>query len=399
MGKVLISFMGTGPKDNERQYRKTTYKFPDGATYTNSFVAAAIKEYKNIDKLILVGTVKSMWEEVYRTFTDNLDEDYYLNLADYCEKSTCKSELKLPDIEKIEKALGNGSKVILIKYGLNEDEIAYNQETILGLESCLNKNDELYVDITHSFRSLPLFLINTLVYLQNVSSKKIKICDVFYGMSDIYRELKYAPIVSLKKVIETNDWISGAYSLKEFGNAYKISNLLGDAYASAKTKLKRFSDAKNLNYFGALQSMVQEIQSIRGQNQLPTIAAMVVNPVIKEFITQMNVTDKPYLFQYMLAKWHFSRMNYSSSYICLTESIISYVCKLNDLDPNNKDARDGAKAILSTKHKELKSIYTRINKVRNQLAHNVNGVMSLNDMISNLESGLKEYDKIIDKNI
>ena len=398
MSKVLISFLGTGPVNEDRQYKTADYTFSNGEKHTTSFVAAAIKQYKQIDKLILIGTVKSMWEEVYRTFAENdINDEYYFQLAEHCQNSDHKSELILPNKEKIEDAIGNNSKIILIKYGLNEDEISYNQEVILNIESFLEKGDELYVDITHSFRSLPLFLLNTLIYLQNVSSKKVIICDILYGMLDITRDLHYTPVVSLKKVIETNEWISGAYSLKEFGNAYKIADLLGKNYKSASQILIRFSDAKNLNYFGALESLVQEIQLLRGENELPHVAKMIVDPIIEDFIKQMKPTNTHHMFQYKLAQWHFEKMNYSSAYICLTESIISFACYLNGLQPDNKEQRENAKKHIFDKPElsDLKPVYTKINSVRKQLAHNVRGAKNIQTMIANLESGLKEYYKII----
>lgn len=141
MSKVLVSFLGTSlPSD--REYRTADYKFSDGEVITTSFISAAIKQNYDVDKLILVGTVKSMWEEVYRTFSkEQIDEDYYIRLSDFCQNASYDSELSLPDVEKIEAVLGVDSKVVLIKYGLNESENSLNQETILGIEQYLNKND------------------------------------------------------------------------------------------------------------------------------------------------------------------------------------------------------------------------------------------------------------------
>lgn len=399
MSKVLISFLGTGPKENDRGYKTANYQFADGSKESTSFVAAAIKNHVGVDKLILIGTVKSMWEEVYRYFSaDAIDENYYCELGDYCAKASHKSELQLPEVEKIEEAIGNGSKVLLINYGLNEDEIIKNQEVILGVESLLSKNDEIYIDITHSFRSLPLYLLNAIIYLQNVSAKKVNIADVYYGMLDITRELGYTPVVSLKQVVTTNEWISGAYSFKEFGNAYKISKLLEkEGYRSASNTLNRFSDAKNLNYSGALQKLVQEISALKGEDKLPEIAKMIVNPVIEEYRKQMSSIDIPYKFQYNLAKWHFNRMNFSSSYLCLTESIVSYVCEMSGLSSDDKDQRDEAKKLMFNDREflDLCKIFNKVNPIRKQLAHSVVGDKNIKQMISILEEGLKEYEKII----
>lgn len=397
MSKVLVSFLGTS-MPSDREYRTADYKFSDGEVITTSFISAAIKQNYDVDKLILVGTVKSMWEEVYRTFSkEQIDEDYYIRLSDFCQNASYDSELSLPDVEKIEAVLGVGSKVVLIKYGLNESENSLNQETILGIEQYLNKNDELIVDITHSFRSLPLFLLNTLIYIQSVSPKNIVIDKILYGMLDITKELGYTPVVNLRSLLDTHEWIVGAYSFKEFGNAYKIAELLKEIDKSSYTKLKRFSDAKNLNYFDALEKQVQELQSFRGESELPTIAKKIVHPVVEEFIKSMSTTKEHYLFQFKLAQWHFQKMNYMSSYICLTESIISFVCVKLRLNENSKADRDEAKNQISnnSSFSDIRPLYYRINNVRRQLAHNVVGAKSIDSMIRNLKDGLNEFQRIL----
>lgn len=396
MSKVLISFLGTSY--NDREYKKANYKFDDKNQISTSFIAAAIKEYYRVDKIILIGTVKSMWEEVYRTFSqENIDEDFYLTLSEHCQCANSESELFLPNVSKIEDCLGKKSKVVLIKYGLNESEITFNQEIILGIEQYLNKNDELIVDITHSFRSLPLFLLNTLIYLQNVSQKNIKISRILYGMLDVTKEMGYTPVVDLRLLLETNDWISGAYSFKEFGDSYKIAELLKDNHRSVCNKLKRFSDAKNLNYFNALEKQVQELQSFKGEKGLPSIAQIIINPIVDDFIKKMSPTTIHYLFQFKLAKWHFQKMNYSSSYICFTEAIISYVCMKLNLEENDKDNRDKAKELIfkDRKFSDIRSIYNKVNSVRKQLAHNVIGEKSITNMIRNLEMEINHFENII----
>jgi len=62
------------------------YKFQgSGKTYKTSFIAAALSDYLQVDKLYLIGTSKSMWEEVYRYFSvagnQAIDENYWYELG------------------------------------------------------------------------------------------------------------------------------------------------------------------------------------------------------------------------------------------------------------------------------------------------------------------------------
>ena len=94
--------------------------------YETSFVADALATHYGVDKIILIGTVKSMWDEVYYSFCtrnekEDVDENYYLHLSATCKEAKYDSELKLPDIERLEAALGKDSHVMLVRYGLNEE--------------------------------------------------------------------------------------------------------------------------------------------------------------------------------------------------------------------------------------------------------------------------------------
>lgn len=111
MAKILIATLGTGQlKDDDtsiREYREAVYRFLDsGKTYKTSFIAAALSDHLQVDKLYLIGTSKSMWEEVYRYFStaseQSVDDDYWVELHERIkdlnprdEKLTTKSCLEL----------------------------------------------------------------------------------------------------------------------------------------------------------------------------------------------------------------------------------------------------------------------------------------------------------------
>ena len=89
MSKILISPLGAGAlkKDSIEsigRYRKATYKIA-GEEYETSFVASALYKHLELDDIIFIGTVKSMWEEVYFSFCSEkgimIDEDYWEELS------------------------------------------------------------------------------------------------------------------------------------------------------------------------------------------------------------------------------------------------------------------------------------------------------------------------------
>lgn len=431
MAKVLISFLGTGRIKNDtskREYEPTKYRI-DNKDYDCTFVSAALREHLNIDKMMLVGTAHSMWEDVYREYAG--EDEIWLKIGEVCAANNHTSPLEIPHKEDVEMAMGGNSKVVLVKYGFTPEEIKENSEIILGLESSLEKGDELFVDITHSFRSLPLFIMNLLIYLRDVSPKKVKISGIYYGMLEAYKDMHYAPIVNLNEVLNVNSWISGAYSFMQFGNAYKIADLVDndtqiESPKKISTPLRNFSEAKNLNHLAELENQVQKLQILKDTEGLPTIARMVIDPVINEFLGKVRLGNGKFRlsdFQYKLAQWHKDNHNYAAAYISLNEAILTRACELCNFDSSKFEERENMKKVFRwakgipgseqqlreaalleyvqayckrTTLKEYAVLYSKVANNRNAIAHSKrdnNGVIvnTYKNMIRDLDTFLGQY--------
>lgn len=408
--KVLISFLGTGPlaSKKERIYKTARYHIGETDLGEYSFVSAALEKHYNVDATILVGTVHSMWEEVYQWHKkdkgQSLDDDVYLEIADYCEKANYQTDLSIPHQEDIETTLGTGSKVVLVKYGITEDEVKENINTILGIERFLNKKDELIVDVTHSFRSLPIFITNLLVYLQNVSEKKITISHIHYGMLEMRDELGFAPIIDLKAVLGVNDWITGAYSFSQFGNAYMISELIAKENKSASTLLKEFSNLMNLNHLYAIKNVSQRLSSIKNASYNTLIPNLIVTPIVDEFIRRfrIGVKEKDAVFQLKVARWQLDHRKYAQAFLTLNEAIITHVCETNRIDAQDYDCREAAKDRLNGRRTDqltcdqcLKTLYRQIKKLRNATAHALETEANADNMIATLKNTTNQLEQII----
>ncbi len=409
MAKILISFVGTGGlihKNNQkgsflasdRQYKTAIYHLGDESLGKYPFVAAALTQYHNIDKVILLGTVHSMWEEVYRYFGEKnigkINEDVYCEIAEHCEKATHKSVLSIPHKEEIEKVLGGNSKVMLIRYGITEEEIMDNISIVLGLNNLINTNDEIIVDITHSFRSLPIFIMNLLLYLTNVSSKNLCISHIYYGMLEMLQTLHYAPIVDLNKILELNKWIVGSSAFQKYGNAYQISELLKEGIDTGlASELKQFSDLLNLNHLDRIEKEVEKLKTMKNKeynNQLPELT---VKPVLKDFLKEFGTTKgNPALFQYNLANWQYEKKNYALSLISLSEAILTYACLLAGAEWNNQEDREKVKDTIFSRKSELPAnlavCYHKIRKIRNSVAHSQKTSYSSQGIIEELRKAL-----------
>ena len=415
MAKVLISFLGTGSlnrtpnnqfaNSSDRQYRTAKYHFSNNEESEHTFVAAALAEHNNIDKIILIGTVHSMWEEVYRYFSEKndktFDEDVYFQILEHCENATHRSELTIPHIELIEQSIGSKAKIILIKYGINDEETQENINTVLGIEQELNEKDEVIVDITHSFRSLPILIMNLLIYLQTVSKKKINISHVYYGMLEVNRELGHAPVAELSSMLDISKWITGAYAFENFGNAYQIADLIESENKDVSECLRRFSNLMNLNHLGLLKSEINSLKAIRNTTYRTLIPSLIITPIVNRFIAQFENIRTLSLFQLRLAKWQFEHHNYTAAYISVIESIITYTCEINNKDWQKREIREEAKDALRKQNNtwrvqgELTNIFRETNHIRNSLAHSIETDTRLNDMIKILKENLSALSNII----
>ena len=406
MSRVLISFLGTGPRKDDqkelgqslRRYKETKYRLDD-EIYEGSFVSSAICEHYDIDRVIMIGTPHSMWEEAYRWFADHkgipLDEDKYFEIAEYWDNANEKSDLTIPYKEVIEKSLGVNSKIVLIRYGLTKDEQDENARLILEIEKVLNTGDEIILDISHSFRSLPLMIMSLFMYLQEVSRKQVAISHIHYGMFEAKDSDGGAPIVEMNQVLKINQTISGAYSFKEYGNAYRLADIVNEYDPSLAAKLRSFSNVLNFNHLSAMRNEVKNLSTVTSFGS--DMSSKIIEQVVKEFISKLRGCKSNSEFQYRLAVWQYEHKNYSSSLISLVEAIVTYVCEKNGGDWLSKDGRDMAKDTLQKGmvSKKLKECYNKLRRMRNSIAHSSESYNTASKMLTALKEGIENLERLI----
>ena len=370
--KILISFLGTGPGVN-REYSKVSYLF-DKNEYVSSFVTTVIAEHLKIDNIIIIGTVRSMWEELYRHYIakNNLiiDEEYYVNLGDAVCNSNHLTRLDSFSIDTIEKVIGGRSKCVLIPYGLNRDEpIEIFRRISSAIDSVVDEGDEIILDITHSFRSLPLYSTSVINYLNEVLGKKVSVNKVVYGMLDVRSEFEgKVPIIDISTTLELANWSKAAYSFKEYGKGYLLADLIDNEKSNA---IRNFSDALGINYLAEIKTRLTNFKDLAESDMNNEFSNWLLPSVLNEFVDRLHkVGNKHYLFQLELAKWHMEKRNYASSYIVLLESIVSYVCELENLDWKIFKNREIAKTKIIN-YKDLFKIYQKVNLIRKNIAHNL----------------------------
>ncbi|MGQ9487117.1 MAG: TIGR02221 family CRISPR-associated protein [Armatimonadota bacterium] len=79
----------------------------------------------------------------------------------------------------------------------------------------VEQGEEVAIDITHAFRSLPLIFFVVTAYLRVV--KKVKVSHVLYGC--YISDDQPAPVIDLRLMLDLLDWMEGVRRFRELGDA------------------------------------------------------------------------------------------------------------------------------------------------------------------------------------
>ncbi|MEA3448141.1 MAG: TIGR02221 family CRISPR-associated protein, partial [Bacteroidota bacterium] len=265
--KVFLSILGKG------YYKPTKYYF-DGeksnAIETNFIQEASLRHYPqdNFDKIYIFLTKDARtfnwenpaWRKVFQNSKFNSKPEY---------EGLSK---KLEDFKNIE--------TIDIDDGNNESEIWSIFETIFKE---LNEGDQLYFDITHGFRTLPMLLmvlINYSKFLKNIEVEKIT-----YGNWEARDEKNnFAPVIDVTSFSKIQDWTNAASEFINGGSAEQFVKLSKQNIAPVMRETKgQDLFAKNLNFItNELPGFILNIQTNRGNEIVSNKKGKKINDAISK---------------------------------------------------------------------------------------------------------------------
>ena len=417
MAKILITALGSGTynkEKNEKEYKPATYYVEEGHPLEETeLIASAIHEQWKMDKIIFIGTTGSMWSNVYKFYCNNKgikkNEDYYNKLKNTELKANKDTPIEKLEIEKFNSTFDGKIKGIVIKYGVDNKENLENFHSIIEIEKEIEDGDEIFIDITHSFRSMSFWLFLIMTYLKEVSNKNIEIKNITYGMFEAQNEKKETPIVSLNLFIDILKWFKGASELKNYGNSYSILEELEKNLEDKdiKNELENFSNAMNINYIDSLKESLKNFDTIKNKlDNLEGPGKYIVPQIFENFINEfkfqndekLSNEEKKYLLRAKLAKWHCEQKRYAMASININEAIVDFIMDVLNFpikDTKDKTSEtDLAKIWLEKIEKiededeEIKkygTMYVKTRSIRNKSAHSLERETNLKDDIKNLE--------------
>ena len=252
-------------------------------------------------------------------------------------------------------------KAIDINEGFTEKEIWDNFQKIYDT---ISENEEVIVDITHSFRSLPMLLITLLNYAKQL--KKIKVLGIYYAafeslgsiqeVSKKEPEERIVPILDLTSFSTLQDWTNVTFDFINNANVNQIKKLIKQSDKNSpnndpKTKfstsavvreldilisdisLCRGKELSRFNFIG----LKNKLKELKNNQEIPA-AFIYLLDVIEEKISKFE--NDPSKLLKTLTDWCIQHNLFQQAITLLQEFTITFVLTELKLNISNKTNRE-----------------------------------------------------------
>ncbi len=347
----------SGNKTILQAYKDTEYQI-NGKEIHATMVAAPIIREVEPDIVFFVGTVRSAWTSLYSTFVrDEIRSEEIVEELSRIEKENGKDtdEITLSGVQKrIQKIFDEAgilhntenhhiecARILLIKYGLNDEELQFNYQKLSEIGEWMRETEteyEVSFDVTHSFRSLPIYNLVILNYLKTLSSARIEIKHVFYGMLEVRSENHgTAPILDLADIAGMMDLTTAVAEFQSTGNVKGLFQYIPEGDENIRQELQLFDWAVQTNDLNRLENSLQalmkylDVSSTSRYGDLYSMLRDSLNrsfPGKEEFNDLNDIQRKMWAYGNIQRKIGLAFLNqgrYGQALVIGTEALSSYV--------------------------------------------------------------------------
>lgn len=387
---IGLSFIGA------TDYKETTYKYL-GKEKSTTLFPLAFEEFFYLKTLYIVATVKARQKHL----TD----------------SNFKTELK----------------VISIPEGRTETELWKIFDLIY---KAIPENENLVIDVTHGFRSLPIITLSVLNYLRTI--KNIRIHKIIYGAYDARDENNISPVFDLTPFINIIDWSYATYDFIKHGNSAllreNLASIQDKAYRENETykvtSLKKLgSNLENLTNALSLAQVQQSTEyaykTIESLTKVPQdienlSSVKPLEPLLKQIETRFGILAKAnkkvfqeegFAAQLSMIDYLIETGQFMQAITIMRELIVSKIAQLNNTEPLDKIGREQIENILNEKgsqdfitiDKEIlmnfQKLWNKVKDLRNKVSHAGmrKNKTNVNTIIVNIKNFFQELKKLMTK--
>ncbi len=354
---TLISFLGKGRVDAKTGYRTATYRFDEGFVRTVPFFGLALTEYLQPDRLVLVGTAGSMWDVFFDREGAEADT---IALIEAVEQNRVDRALLDKHAARLERELGIAVQCILIPFARNTAE---QIEVLSLLAGQVTAGENLCLDVTHSFRHLPMLALVAARYLSHVA--KVSVSELYYGALEMTQDDGETPVLRLSGLLQMLDWVEALATYDKDGDYSVFAPLLEvDGMEATRARLLEkasfFERTSNpVKAREALSSVFPSIEQHRGG----------LSDLFRdELVKRVNWFRDPERHQWeaSLARASLARGDYLRAATFMFESVTTREAIMQKLgDPNSHDIRKEAYGNARKGNTDAK----KLEYLRNALAH------------------------------
>ena len=400
--KVFVSLLGTG------FYNKCVYRYEKTALETRFIQHATLKMFgdgfwdKDRDKVIIFLTDearKSNWD---RTITTRETKDG--SVVPYDSLETVLVNAGYEDM-LITKSIPDG----------RTDEEMW--EIFDAIYEELQDGDELYVDVTHGFRYLPMLMLVLMNYSRFL--KNTEIMSVSYGNYEARaKNCEEAPIMQLLPIVELMDWTLAASDFVNVGNLDNLRQL-----TSRKVSILNRSAGENQDIksgYGEVKNMVSKMFGISERIRFSDLRVITdrvlfdgsfvdtdyvfkpLRPILRRVVGEYNRFNHNDDFASLLSvvQWALKNKLYQQVITVFDEGLISYVARLCSPEKEfDRDYRCNIGDYINLVEKELegkensmdfsaKSFLVRMRKENPQLRDLDKRVVSCYAILHSIRNGI-----------
>lgn len=326
--RVFLSILGTG------RYQPCRYE-KDGRIYETKFIQQALLEY-----------LKNCMD--WGKEGDNV-------VVFLTPEATEKNWSSEDGLEKALQALDVQYAPVAIKGGKSTEEMWSIFETIF---SQLQEEDELYIDITHSFRYLPMLLVVLVNYAKLL--KNVSVAGIYYGnweASNFGKDV--APVMDLLPLSSLQDWTAAASDFLQYGQIDKLHSLSENSLRTIMRdpKTRDCNSQTMRSFINNLKYLVdnhlacrgldiikgKEIGLLRrGADSIENITIAQLGPIFEKIKSSLKTYGEENELSNCIkaARWCYENKLYQQCTTLLEEGIITLLCSSAGLDYTVEEDRD-----------------------------------------------------------
>lgn len=334
MRKVLLSFLGAG------EYEPCVYTYEGKHSRETRFVQTAIYEHFSQEKLEIILFTTERAKET--NWEDGMDRNGQ-------PKEGLRSALNRMVPE---------AKVKLVHISSSQDEEA-NWQLFNKILGEIQEGDEIYFDMTHSFRSIPIIAFIVLNYVRFVKNAKIK--KLVYGLFDPANPKGPSPLVDMTNMLALLDWTNGVDQFIRTGDASLIKEITNKEVGKIQRN-QEVSKEEKANVLMLKQLAVQlelvgksfqtcrslrvteEIEKLRQKvKEVTNISTSSLKP-LEPLVNKIEEKYKPFgeretMNGLLAAKWCKEHGLIQPAITMLQENVITAICKAFQLNERDKSVR------------------------------------------------------------